>query len=237
MACYVVQNWCARWHVGCFLGNFVRWPIRCKGLVTGDEELGAQENLGVSGPHGGGWYRMNATDLVSKLMALELVIGKADAIALRGIVFEAEDAASKVESRMEELMRESEVLKEDVEGFRKLSLEIVAFRPGSEGHAGATELPSLPLILRIARGIGVSDKRFDTRSYVAERRRMNVTTRMPITIATTLLVKLREISEAVGRGDPSVVPSIVLEAEDCVLQMERELMVSFKENERLRRPA
>ena len=60
---------------------------------------------------------------------------------------------------------------------------------------------------------------------------------MPMPIATTLLRKLRDISEAVGRGDPRAIPSIVLEAEDCVLQMERELMTSLNENERLRRQA
>jgi hypothetical protein len=46
-----------------------------------------------------------------------------------------------------------------------------------------------------------------------------------------------EIRKAVGRKDPMVIPSLVLEAEDCVLQMERELMASLLENERIRRAA
>jgi hypothetical protein len=61
---------------------------------------------------------------------------------------------------------------------------------------------------------------------------------MPMPIATMLLDTLREIKEAVQRGEPGVIPSMVLEAEDCVLQMEQELMTSLSENERLRqRPA
>jgi hypothetical protein len=56
-----------------------------------------------------------------------------------------------------------------------------------------------------------------------------------MTIATTLLNTLREIKEAVARGDPKAIPSMLLEAEDCVLQIERELMKSLNENERLRR--
>lgn len=57
---------------------------------------------------------------------------------------------------------------------------------------------------------------------------------MPMPIATTLLDTLREIKEAVERGEPRVIPSMVLEAENCVLQMEREVMTSLSENERLR---
>jgi hypothetical protein len=55
-------------------------------------------------------------------------------------------------------------------------------------------------------------------------------------IVTRLLEALREINKAVERGEPRVIPSMVLEAENCVLQMERELTVSLRENERLRRP-
>jgi hypothetical protein len=58
---------------------------------------------------------------------------------------------------------------------------------------------------------------------------------MPMPIATTLLDRLREINTALERGDPRVIPSIVLEATACVLQMEQELMTSLIENERLRR--
>lgn len=58
---------------------------------------------------------------------------------------------------------------------------------------------------------------------------------MPMPIGTTLLDTLREIKEAAERGEPGVIPSMVLEAEDCVLQIERELMKSLSENERLRR--
>jgi hypothetical protein len=57
---------------------------------------------------------------------------------------------------------------------------------------------------------------------------------MPMLIATTLLDTLREIKEAVERGEPRAIPSMVLEAEDCVLKMEREVMTSLSENERLR---
>jgi ribosomal protein L18E len=58
-----------------------------------------------------------------------------------------------------------------------------------------------------------------------------------MTIATTLLEKLRDINKAIERGDTTVIPPMVLDAEDCVLQMERELMASLVETERLRRPA
>jgi hypothetical protein len=56
-------------------------------------------------------------------------------------------------------------------------------------------------------------------------------------IATTLLGRLREINNAIDRGDPRVISSIVQEAEECVLQMEQEVMASLIENERLRTPA
>jgi hypothetical protein len=59
---------------------------------------------------------------------------------------------------------------------------------------------------------------------------------MPLGIATLLLEKLREINRAIKRGDSASIPSIILEAEDCVMQMERELLLSLNENERLRRP-
>jgi hypothetical protein len=58
---------------------------------------------------------------------------------------------------------------------------------------------------------------------------------MPLGIATLLLEKLREINRAVNSGDAASIPSIILEAEDCVMQMERALMLSLNENERLRR--
>ncbi|MGD0367337.1 MAG: hypothetical protein ABSA94_07755 [Acidobacteriaceae bacterium] len=54
------------------------------------------------------------------------------------------------------------------------------------------------------------------------------------TIATILLGKLADVGNAVGRKDPMVIPALLLEAEDCVLQMERELMASLLENKRLR---
>lgn len=58
---------------------------------------------------------------------------------------------------------------------------------------------------------------------------------MPMTIATNLLGKLREIKTAVERGDPTAIHPMLIEAEDYVLQMERELMTSLSENERIRR--
>jgi hypothetical protein len=60
---------------------------------------------------------------------------------------------------------------------------------------------------------------------------------MPNVTATILLNKLREIHEAVKSGEPKAIPPMLLEAEDCVLQMERELMEELRENERLRRAA
>ena len=60
---------------------------------------------------------------------------------------------------------------------------------------------------------------------------------MPNPTATVLLHKLREIHRAVERGESGKIPFILLEAEDCVLQMERELMEELREIERLRRAA
>lgn len=60
---------------------------------------------------------------------------------------------------------------------------------------------------------------------------------MPMPIATTLLEKLRDINKAIERGDTAVIPPMVLDAEDYVLQMERELMAFLLEAERLRRAA
>jgi hypothetical protein len=57
------------------------------------------------------------------------------------------------------------------------------------------------------------------------------------TTAAILLEKLRNINKAIERGDPMVVPAMLVDAEDCVLQMERELIVALRENERLRRAA
>jgi hypothetical protein len=60
---------------------------------------------------------------------------------------------------------------------------------------------------------------------------------MPMVLATFVLEKLREISKAVERGKPRAIPPMLLQAEVCVLQMERELLVEIRENERLRRSA
>ena len=60
---------------------------------------------------------------------------------------------------------------------------------------------------------------------------------MATAIATALLGKLREIDKAIERGETTVIRPMVLDAEDCVLQMERELMTLLVETERLRRAA
>jgi hypothetical protein len=57
------------------------------------------------------------------------------------------------------------------------------------------------------------------------------------TTATILLEKLLSIKKAIERGDPVTVPAMLVDAEDCVLQMERELILALRENERLRRAA
>jgi hypothetical protein len=56
-------------------------------------------------------------------------------------------------------------------------------------------------------------------------------------ITRLLLQKLLDIEKAVGRGDPMAVRTMVMEAEECVLQMEREFLDTLSENERLRRAA
>lgn len=133
-------------------GRLAQSESEAKAFVADDEELVTQVTAGVlARPKG--IHRLNATDLVSKLMALERVLGKADTIALRGIVFEAEDAAFQVETQMEELLRENEVLQQRVECVRKLSLVAVSLSPVPEGNAGAMEPPSPSLVMRIVRRI------------------------------------------------------------------------------------
>jgi hypothetical protein len=74
------------------------------------------------------------------------------------VLFNLEDSEQKEASLRlfpveQELLRENEVLKQRVEGFRKQSLEAVSLRPVSEGNAGAMELPSpiISIALRIWR--------------------------------------------------------------------------------------
>jgi hypothetical protein len=60
---------------------------------------------------------------------------------------------------------------------------------------------------------------------------------MPMPIATILLEKLQDIKTAIEKGEPRAIPPILVQAEACILQMERELMVEIREKERLRRAA
>jgi hypothetical protein len=55
--------------------------------------------------------------------------------------------------------------------------------------------------------------------------------------AAILLEKLLEIKRAIQCEDTTAMSMMLVEAEDCVLQMERELIAALRENERLRRAA
>ncbi len=52
-----------------------------------------------------------------------------------------------------------------------------------------------------------------------------------------LLEKLMEIERALRRGECWEARTLVIEAQDCVLELQRELMETLLENERLRRVA
>jgi hypothetical protein len=52
--------------------------------------------------------------------------------------------------------------------------------------------------------------------------------------AAELIAKLSEIERNAGKGDPVVVRAMVIEAQEGVLHAERELIATFRENERLR---
>ncbi len=49
--------------------------------------------------------------------------------------------------------------------------------------------------------------------------------------AGKVLAKLLEIERAVFRGDYLVVHALVVEAEECVLQMEREMLEALREHQ------
>lgn len=59
-----------------------------------------------------------------------------------------------------------------------------------------------------------------------------VGSRSPRMNAQAVLAKLMEIERVVARGDYLAVHSLVMEAEECVLQMERELLDALSQSQK-----
>jgi hypothetical protein len=55
--------------------------------------------------------------------------------------------------------------------------------------------------------------------------------------ATLLLAKMMEIESSLQRGDCGTALSLLIEAEECVLELERQLIDVLRDNDNLRRAA